>query len=246
MGLLLTDFSVPVSGRFLKKRSPLGSTLMNGRTCWAVAGLVAWMLTWTSAVAQDASAPPENAPPADGTAAAADVVANEAPASPLQDLAWLVGDWVDEDAQLRVETSVNWTKNGKFLSRAFRVTPSEGEPRSGMQLIAWDPYEERIRSWTYDSDGGFGEERWTYTDGKYTIRATYTLPDGGRASAIHVLRLIDDNTFGWKSVSRFLDTKMQPDIDEVIIYRKPSEQADEPPADNVPADNAPADGAANK
>ena len=28
-----------------------------------------------------------------------------------------------------------------------------------MQLIGWDPAENTIRSWTYDAEGGFGEER---------------------------------------------------------------------------------------
>ena len=60
---------------------------------------------------------------------------------------------------------------------------------SGMQVIAWDPAQETIRSWTYDSDGGFGEETWSQSGNRYTIRAKYTLPDGGTASALHVLTL---------------------------------------------------------
>ena len=62
-------------------------------------------------------------------------------ANPLDELAWMVGDWVDHDGDATVETSVAWTKNRKFLRRMFRVTPTEGEPHSGMQVIGWDPAE---------------------------------------------------------------------------------------------------------
>jgi hypothetical protein len=188
---------------------------------WSVI-LVAAGLTAQSVAAQEASSPATEAAVA-VEAAVAEVA--EVPSSPLEDLAWLVGDWTDEDAAASIETSVNWTKNGKFLTRAFRVVPAEGEVRSGMQLIAWDPAEQVIRSWTYDSDGGFGEERWRHTDGQWAIRSSYTLPDGGRASAIHVLRIIDGDSFGWKSVSRVIDGTMQPDIDEVIVMRKAAEES---------------------
>ena len=84
---------------------------------------------------------------------------SESPANPLEELAWMVGDWVDQDEDATIESSVNWTKNRKFLTRSFRVTLKNAEPHSGMQLIGWDPAENTIRSWTYDAEGGFGEER---------------------------------------------------------------------------------------
>src|SRR5262245_5674158 len=60
---------------------------------------------------------------------------------PLSELAWMVGDWVDQDDDATIESSVDWTKNGKFLRRMFRVIPRDGATHEGMQLIAWDPAE---------------------------------------------------------------------------------------------------------
>src|SRR6516165_5146506 len=68
----------------------------------------------------------------------------EPAASPLEELAWMVGDWVDQDEDATIESSVNWTKNGKFLTRSFRVTLKDGALHSGMQFIGWDPAEKTI------------------------------------------------------------------------------------------------------
>ena len=165
---------------------------------------------------------------------------SDSPANPLEELAWMVGDWVDQDEDATIESSVNWTKNRKFLTRSFRVTLKNAEPHSGMQLIGWDPAENTIRSWTYDAEGGFGEERWRRTGDRWTIRTKYTLPDGKRGSATNMMHPIDDNTYTWRSVNRIVGGALQPDIDEVTVVRKPTaEEAKETKATRESADAAP-------
>jgi hypothetical protein len=90
---------------------------------------------------------------------------------------------------------------------------------SGMQVVAWDPAKETIRSWTFDSNGGFGEDIWTQADHRYTIRSKYTLPDGGTGSAINVMTYIDDDSFQWKSTNREIDGELLHDTAEVVISR---------------------------
>ena len=143
--------------------------------------------------------------------------------SPLETLDWLVGDWVNEDENRSIEFNCHFTKNGSFLVRSFRIANEKDVPMSGMQVIAWDPAQQSIRSWTFDSDGGFGEDTWTQSGNHYTIRAKYTLPDGGIASAINVFTFVDDSKCTWKSVSREIDGELQPDTDEVVLVRKISE-----------------------
>jgi hypothetical protein len=140
---------------------------------------------------------------------------------PLHTLDWLAGDWVADDDEVTAELSCNFTKNDAFLLRSFRIAVKDDVRMSGMQLIAWDPARTTIRSWTFDSDGGFGEETWSQSGNKYTIRAKYTLPDGGTAAAVHVLTYIDDDKCTWKSVNREIDGEFQPDIGEVVLVRKP-------------------------
>jgi hypothetical protein len=158
----------------------------------------------------------------------------ESSAAPLDELAWMVGEWVDQDEDATIESSVAWTKNGKFLRRMFRVTPREGATHAGMQLIGWDPAEETIRSWTYDEDGGFGEERWRRDGDRWTIRTRYTLPDGARGSAVNLMRRIDDDSFTWRSVSRSIGGSIQPDIDEVTVVRRSDARAQGETAESAP------------
>jgi hypothetical protein len=53
----------------------------------------------------------------------------------------------------------------------------------GWQIIGWDPLEERIRSWTFDGEGGFGEGTWTREGDRWLLRETGVAPDGTRTSA---------------------------------------------------------------
>jgi hypothetical protein len=139
---------------------------------------------------------------------------------PLDTLDWLVGDWVNEDEARSIEFNCHFTKNGAFLVRSFRIVTAKDVSMSGMQLIAWDPAKKGIRSWTFDSDGGFGEDIWSQSGNRYTIRAKYTLPDGGTASAVNVFTFVNDSKCTWKSVSREIDGELQPDTDEIVLVRK--------------------------
>lgn len=169
---------------------------------------------------------PNGSPPADGLIERASrTSAPEVDLSnrPLKALAWMVGEWVDQDEEATNETSVKWTTNGAFLIRSFRLSTGSGDPLTGMQIIAWDPAEKQVRSWTYDSRGGFGEEAWTRVGDRWSMRTKFTLPDGGRASAVHVMTRDNNDSFRWKSVSRVIDGSLQPDIDEVTFIRRSNE-----------------------
>jgi hypothetical protein len=148
--------------------------------------------------------------------------------NPLATLEWLVGDWVDGNEESTVEFSCHFTKNRSFLVRSFRTFKQDGAGMSGMQIIAWDPARETIRSWTYDSAGGFGEETWSQTGDRYTIRAKYTLPDGGVGSALNVLTYVNEDVCTWKSINREIDGEFQPDSAQVIIVRA-ADEGDEKP-----------------
>ena len=175
----------------------------------AVFGTAGWVaLTWAG----------QDAPKAESPAA---VTAERQ--SPLATLDWLVGDWGNEDENRSIEFNCHFTKNASFLVRSFQIVTEKDVRMSGMQVIAWDQAKQAIRSWTFDSDGGFGEDTWTQSGNRYTIRAKYTLPDGGIASAINVFTFVDDNQCTWKSVSREIDGELQPDTDEVVLVRKTAE-----------------------
>lgn len=142
------------------------------------------------------------------------------PPEQLEQLAWLVGQWVDEDENATVRTRWDWSKKNRFLTAAFSIETQGGVELEGVQVIGWDPAGGHIRSWIFDSEGGFGEGVWRRAGNEWTVEMKQTLSDGSQGSAINVYKLIDDNTFTWKSVDRKLNEQPQPDIDEVTVRRE--------------------------
>jgi uncharacterized protein (TIGR02246 family) len=151
----------------------------------------------------------------------------EVPAPPpshyeeLKELDWLVGSWVDADDQATIETKIEWTKNRNFLRRSFAVVIRDQIDMSGMQLIGWDPAEKKIRSWVFDSEGGFSEATWTHKGDKWFIQNNGTLTDGRKTTALNILTYVDDDSFKWESVNREVDGELLPNVDEVLVVRAP-------------------------
>jgi uncharacterized protein (TIGR02246 family) len=140
----------------------------------------------------------------------------------LKDLEWMIGTWVDADDQGQVETTGRWTRNKNFITRSFTVSIQDRIDMTGMQLIGWDPAAKQIRSWVFDSDGGFAEGRWTNKDNRWYITTTGTLSDGAKASSVNVITYVDDDQIKWQSVNRTVDGELLPNIDEVVVVRSQS------------------------
>jgi uncharacterized protein (TIGR02246 family) len=151
-------------------------------------------------------------------------VAEETAGNRLSELAWLVGDWVDQSETATVETSVTWTKNKTFLSYAFKVATGGSDELEGTQVLGWDPVKKTIRSWMFDSDGGFGEGAWTRNDDRWEVKLRQILADGRTASSTNVYTRVDDDTFTWQSINREIDGESLPDVEPVTVVRKQSAQ----------------------
>jgi uncharacterized protein (TIGR02246 family) len=140
----------------------------------------------------------------------------------LEELSWLVGEWRDEDPEASSEATVAWAKNKTFLTYSFKVAMPDADELEGTQIIGWDPAAGVIRSWMFDSDGGFGEGVWSRKGDSWVVNFSQTLPDGGTAAATNVYTLVDANTFTWKSVGRSVDGELQENVEGVKIVRKTS------------------------
>ena len=138
----------------------------------------------------------------------------------LKDLEWLVGNWVDRDGGNAIKTECNWTRNKNFLTRSFTVSIKDRIDMAGMQVIGWDAARKQIRSWVFDSDGGFVEGVWKKDGDRWIVRSTATLADGRTGSFTSISRPLDKNSFGWQKVSRTIDGEILPNIDEVVIVRQ--------------------------
>ncbi|MHC2069890.1 YybH family protein [Bremerella sp. T1] len=156
-----------------------------------------------------------------------DSVKEDAPAEPapshyerLQPLQWMIGTWVDDsEDDVTVETSSRWTTNQNFIVRTFRVFMDGVVDFEGTQVIGWDPSVGAIRSWTFDSDGGFGVGRWTQQGSRWTVQSLNVLPDGRRGSSTNIYDLVDENTVQFKTIGRQVDGELLPNVSSITIIR---------------------------
>jgi uncharacterized protein (TIGR02246 family) len=159
-----------------------------------------------------------------------DRVSEEEPPAPppssyehLKELEWMIGSWIDQDENATIQTDCQWTKNQNFINRSFAVIVGDQVDLAGMQIIGWDPAAKQIRSWIFDSDGGFAEGKWTRKDDRWLIQQKGTLPDGSQSSAVNIITRVDDDSFTWQSVQREVNGDILPNVDEVLVVRKPTE-----------------------
>jgi len=135
----------------------------------------------------------------------------------------MIGSWIDQDENATIQTDCQWTKNKNFINRSFAVVIGDQVDMAGMQIIGWDPIAKQIRSWIFDSDGGFAEGKWTRKGDRWLIQQSGTLPNGSRSSAVNVMTQVDDNSFTWQSIQRDIDGDVLPNVDEVLVVRKPAD-----------------------
>jgi uncharacterized protein (TIGR02246 family) len=138
----------------------------------------------------------------------------------LKPLEWMIGSWADQDDTGSVQAECSWTKNKSFMTRSFTVSIPGQLELSGMQIIGWDAGENGIRSWTFDSDGGFAEARWSNNGNQWYVIKKGTTADGKAVAAVNVMTHLDDNTFTLKSVQRSLNGQVLPDLEEVTVVRQ--------------------------
>jgi uncharacterized protein (TIGR02246 family) len=144
--------------------------------------------------------------------------------SQLQALEWLVGTWENKAGDQTVETKINWAGDKNFLVRTFKVKGTDQTETDGWEIIGWDPARQQIRSWIFDSNGGFGESIWANDGEHWLIQASNVLPDGSRSTAEHVLTWVDDNNFSWESQNRTLNGDPRPSLDKIEVQRLPQKQ----------------------
>lgn len=138
----------------------------------------------------------------------------------LRELEWMIGQWVDADDEGIVETNCQWTKNQNFITRSFKVYVDDAIGLEGTQVIGWDPTRNLIRSWLFDSQGGFGVGLWTKEGSKWVVRGLRVLGDGRRGSATTVIEPVDENSYTTKTIGRQLDGELMPNIGPITVVRR--------------------------
>ncbi len=138
----------------------------------------------------------------------------------LEPLAWLVGEWLDDGGSSVVRTHCDWSPDGNFLLQEMTIQVEGQDVMQVTQRIGWDPIAKRIRSWVFDSEGGFGEGIWTRLDDSWVIKSTGVQAEGTTASATSVIVPTGTDGYVWRVHDRISGDEALPPL-EVKVVRKP-------------------------
>lgn len=154
-------------------------------------------------------------------ASARDLPPQQSAPEELKSLAGLIGDWVDESPESLIVTSYRWTDNQRFILGEFNIQVAGRPVMSGSQRIGWDPLAKVIRSWVFDSEGGFAEGVYSRDGDRWIVKLTGVTRDGEPASATNILTMIGKDRMTWQSRDRMVGGRATPDTEEVVVVRPP-------------------------
>lgn len=140
----------------------------------------------------------------------------------LQQLNWLMGDWVDEGDDAIVKFSCEAVDSGNFLLRRFAIVIAGNEAMTGTQRIGWDPVSGKLRAWIFDSQGGYGDGTW-HRDSEsacWILKTTGVLADGQTASSTSIYTRVNEDTLTWQTVDHEIAGVRQPDSEIYTIVRQ--------------------------
>ena len=138
----------------------------------------------------------------------------------LKDLEWLIGTWQMSTKDREVTTTYEWDENKKFIRGKFTIKDGGKVTESGTQLFGTDNAEGGIRSWVFQSDGGFGDGLWTREGKKWTVDFDGVTASGKKLSASVIYMRVDPNNFTWQSVDQTIDGQPIPDAKPIKVTRQ--------------------------
>ncbi len=137
----------------------------------------------------------------------------------LRGLEWAVGNWSAEDGPEAEHLTLAWADGQNFLVGTFAATVKGVSVGKATHWIGWDPQAKRVRSWSFDAAGGFGEGAWSRDGEKWVIKTKSVLQDGKNATGTIVLGRGEGDTLTLQAKDRTVDGKPVPDGKEFRLKR---------------------------
>ena len=139
----------------------------------------------------------------------------------IKQLAWMIGEWVDESPTALVITSYRWADEGRAILSEFKVQVGGRPAMTGTQRIGWDPLTRKLHSWAFDSESGAAEGVWTRNGNQWIVKMTGVTHDGKTASSTNVTTMVAKDRMTWQSRDRVVGDETRPNIEEIPIVRQP-------------------------
>jgi uncharacterized protein (TIGR02246 family) len=139
----------------------------------------------------------------------------------LDQLSGLIGDWVDESPDALVLTTYRWSDNRRFILSQFTVQIAGKPAVTGSQRIGWDPIKKALRSWVFDSEGGFADGLWSGEGNKWTVKLNGATPGGKSASNTLTITLVGKDRLMLQMVDRAVGGEKMPNGEKFLVVRRP-------------------------
>lgn len=146
---------------------------------------------------------------------------DDTPEEALQELAWLIGDWVDESSDSIVKTHVYWSDNKNFILSDFVIQVAGKPVLQGTHRIGWDAMTKQFKSWVFDSQGGHAEGYWTQTEEAWVVKLSGVNSDGEAVSLTNSYRPVGPDSYAFTSTDRFSGSELQPDFSVLVVRKAP-------------------------
>jgi len=141
--------------------------------------------------------------------------------SHLHELSWLIGDWQVDKTDASARMNVEWAPGKKFIICKCILNKNGKDPQIDNQVIGWDPQNNNIVSWHFDSNGGFGSGTWAKRPGEnqWTVNVAGVGADGSNTRASNVFTQKSGDAFVWQSIHRSLDGVAVTDTEALTVQR---------------------------
>jgi uncharacterized protein (TIGR02246 family) len=140
----------------------------------------------------------------------------------LEPLGWLVGDWVDESDSGVVTTSCRWTEDGNYLLQDFQLQIAGRRAITAQQRIGWDPLTGHVKSWVFDSEGGYSEGLWTQSGDQWIVKAQGVRPDGTVGTGTNIYTPRNQDSYAFDSTNRVVGDEVEGDFSVIVVRRPPA------------------------
>ncbi len=137
----------------------------------------------------------------------------------LKELEWLIGSWQDQTDGTIVNTTWQWSPSRTFLIRSYRAEFENGGGFTGTQIFGWDPLAKQIRTWTFNSDGSYGDGTVSRNGSEWMVKMNHMRSDGQLASGTHIITQIDDDTLQIQKIGESINGEPVPASDPITVVR---------------------------
>ena len=138
----------------------------------------------------------------------------------LKDLDWLIGTWRMDTKDREATTTYEWDENKTFIRGKYSVKQAGKPAESGTQMFGKDNADGGIRSWVFQSDGGFGDGLWTRDGKKWTVDFSGVTADGKKLAATVVYVRVDPDTFTWQATQQTVDGEPIADTQPIRVSKQ--------------------------